>query len=157
MESTNKLPEAFAHFIVSFSILLKQHSAKDDELRISSNLSLVLHSLCAGSGRRITMSALAKELGIMKQQLTRLVNELEEMGLATRDIIPDNRRCITVNVTEKGRAKYDELMKMFAKQLSASYFSTLPDREIEDIVRSMTKLGELFDTQSQVTREKDNY
>ena len=157
MESSDMLPQALADFIATYSVLVKLHSAKQDELRMSSNLFLVLHTLCAHEDRTVTMSALASELGMMKQQITRLVNDLEKMGLALRTTNEANRRSVTVSVTEAGRARYDGIMSSFAEQLRHTYFATLEPREMDDLVRSVTRIDEVFRRECEMIRRTNPF
>ena len=56
-----------------------------------------------------TMSFLADEMGITKQQLTKLVNDLEAMGLVKRIHDERNRRQVYVTLTDDGRNEFEEI------------------------------------------------
>ncbi len=51
----------------------------------------------------VTMTNLAEQAGISSQQLTRLINEMEERKLVRRTHNQDNRRLVYVNITEEGK------------------------------------------------------
>jgi DNA-binding MarR family transcriptional regulator len=55
------------------------------------------------------MSFLADEMGITKQQLTKLVNDLEAMGLVKRIHDERNRRQVYVTLTDDGRNEFEEI------------------------------------------------
>jgi DNA-binding MarR family transcriptional regulator len=54
--------------------------------------------------RPLTMRELAAELVTDKPYVTQIVDNLEEMGLVTRSVSPEDRRLRIVTLTEPGRA-----------------------------------------------------
>ena len=57
-----------------------------------------------GDGGHFRMNQLADAVVLSQSATTRLVNRLEERGLLTRYLCPDDRRGIYTNVTDAGKA-----------------------------------------------------
>ena len=64
----------------------------------------VLSEQHAGEGGHFRMNQLADAVILSQSATTRLVNRLEERGLLTRYLCPDDRRGIYTDVTEAGHA-----------------------------------------------------
>ena len=62
---------------------------------------LVVNAL--GQSGPIWMSELSGRLGIPKEQASRAVTHLEELGLASRGPVEGNRRAVAVALTDEGR------------------------------------------------------
>jgi DNA-binding MarR family transcriptional regulator len=57
---------------------------------------------------------LARDLGGNRQNVQRIVNDLQKMGLVTLEVNPHHRRASLVVLTEKGRRAYDEASRLQA-------------------------------------------
>jgi DNA-binding MarR family transcriptional regulator len=57
---------------------------------------------------------LARDLGGNRQNVQRIVNDLQKMGLVTLEVNPHHRRASLVVLTEKGRRTYDEASRLQA-------------------------------------------
>ncbi len=86
-----------------------------------------------------TMSALAKELQMSNQQLTKVVDALEEMGTVERKYNEKNRRQVLVCLTEKGKKLLSDLRNEVNKKLEA-LFTTLPHDESQSLIDSILNL-----------------
>jgi DNA-binding MarR family transcriptional regulator len=72
---------------------------------------------------------LARDLGGNRQNVQRIVNDLQKMGLVRLEVNPHHRRASLVVLTEKGRRTYDE-----ASRLQAPWANALSeDLAIKDI------------------------
>ena len=67
--------------------------------------------LCNLSSEDKNPSMLSKEIGISISRISRVLNSLEKKGLIRRKISSQNKREITVNITESGSKKYSEIKK----------------------------------------------
>jgi len=64
---------------------------------------------------------LARDMGGNRQNVQRIVNDLQKMGLVTLEVNPHHRRASLVVLTEKGRRTFDEASRVqapWAKELS---------------------------------------
>jgi DNA-binding MarR family transcriptional regulator len=91
----------------------------------------------------VPMSVLARTLGISKQQLTRIVDELSNQDLVVRTINPRNRRVILARLSDEGK-KQVAAFKEAAMEKAAELFATLGEDELDAAINSLRVLGELF-------------
>src|SRR6476646_3065611 len=82
---------------------------------------------------------LARDLGGNRQNVQRIVNDLQKMGLVTLEANPHHRRASLVVLTEKGRRTFDE-----ASRLQAPWANALSeDLAIKDIDTTRRVVAEL--------------
>jgi len=62
---------------------------------------------------------LARDLGGNRQNVQRIVNDLQKMGLVTLEVNPHHRRASLVVLTEKGRRTFDEASRVQAPWANA--------------------------------------
>src|ERR1700750_1138926 len=82
---------------------------------------------------------LARDLGGNRQNVQRIVNDVEKMGLVTLEVTPHHRRASLVVLTEKGRRTYDEASRVqapWANDLSED----LANKDIETTRRVVAEL-----------------
>ncbi|MDR2091294.1 MAG: MarR family transcriptional regulator [Clostridiales bacterium] len=91
----------------------------------------------------VPMSVLARTLGISKQQLTRIVDELSNQDLVIRTINPRNRRVILARLSDEGKKRI-AAFKEAAKAKAAELFSVFGEEELDAAINSLRVLGELF-------------
>lgn len=90
-----------------------------------------------------TMSQLAEKMGITKQQLTKLVNDLEDKELVRREHDSRNRRHVYLTITSTGARVLGQLRDdMLSCTVSA--LSVYSHEELADLDRCLTRLTELL-------------
>jgi len=62
-------------------------------------------------------SALANKAGVTRATMTGLIDGLERDGLVERIFDPEDRRRVTIKLTDKGQAKLDEVMPDYYSRL----------------------------------------
>src|ERR1700747_40443 len=98
----------------------------------------VLHAI-AEAERAQPVAWLARDMGGNRQNVQRIVNDLQKMGLVTLEVNPHHRRAPLVVLTDKGRRTYEE-----AGRLQAPWANRLSeDLAIKDIDTSRRVLAEL--------------
>ena len=97
-------------FLMLFFAISKKPRAPLAEIKLHSRAFDVLFTLQVFPGRELTMSALAEEMGISKQQLTKLINPMEDQGLVTRTHDRNNRRQVRIAITDRGKQVVDGLL-----------------------------------------------
>ena len=101
-------------------------------------------------GHKLTMSELADQLDITKQQLTKLVNDLEEKELVQRTHDSRNRRQVYIHITDQGARMLTDLKQsMLDSTLKA--LSCYTEEELAKLDHCLTNLSELlekFNTES---------
>jgi DNA-binding MarR family transcriptional regulator len=93
-------------------------------------------------GQRIRMSELATTLLLSRGGATRLVARMEEAGLITREIPPEDRRATYAVLTEKGAAHAEKSVPVHFDIVDRHFGSLLTDEEAQAIVRASLKVLE---------------
>jgi DNA-binding MarR family transcriptional regulator len=98
----------------------------------------VLHAI-AEAERAQPVAWLARDMGGNRQNVQRIVNDLQKMGLVTLEANPHHRRASLVVLTDKGRRTLDE-----ASRLQAPWANGLSeDMAIKDIDTTRRVVAEL--------------
>jgi DNA-binding MarR family transcriptional regulator len=83
-----------------------EHALKAHDLGVSEFE--VLERLASGEPEhRRRMQELGNAVHLSQSALSRVVGRLEQHGLASRDMCPDDRRGVTVCITDAGRERYE--------------------------------------------------
>jgi DNA-binding MarR family transcriptional regulator len=90
-------------------------------------------------GRPLVPRRIRNTLVVEAQSLTGLIDRLEAQGLAQRLSHPKDRRKIRVQITTKGRKRYEEASARSDKTLE-TYFKALTLRERQQLRAAMYKL-----------------
>ena len=96
------------------------------------------------AGFQPTMSFLADEMGITKQQLTKLVNDLEAMGLVKRIHDERNRRQVYVTLTDDGRNEFEEI-KQAMLECTVAGLKDFSEDELEQLGDCLERLIPLLE------------
>ena len=99
----------FIDFAIRFFNMAKCQYQQQNQVKANKAGFQVLFILSMPEYTQPTMSFLADEMGITKQQLTKLVNDLEAMGLVNRIHDERNRRQVYVTLTDDGRNEFEEI------------------------------------------------
>ena len=84
--------------------------------------------------RRQPVAWLARDLGANRQNVQRIVNDLEKEGLVVFETNPHHRRAQLVVLTDKGRQAFDAAMRLQAPWIN-SLSGGIPVRDIETVYR----------------------
>ena len=109
----------FTDLLKRMAMMVKRPEFACMDMKLNSR-SFGILCILGDTPRPVTMTALAEAAGISSQQLTRLVNELEERGLVRREHNQGNRRLVYVDITENGRgvrAEQEEAIMRCVRQL----------------------------------------
>ncbi|MGY3530215.1 DNA-binding MarR family transcriptional regulator [Bradyrhizobium embrapense] len=82
---------------------------------------------------------LARDLGAARQNVQRIVNDLERDGLVTFETNPHHRRAQLVVLTEKGRQTFDAAMRLQLPWVNG-LADGLPVKDIETVSRVVSTL-----------------
>jgi len=87
----------------------------------------------------ISVNDLANLLGLDKSTMSRSVNNLVEMDLVTREVVPDNRRLLSIGLTTKGQSLFSEIESSMEKYYQDVY-NSLPEDKREQVLESLEVL-----------------
>ncbi len=135
----------FLEFAILFYTTAKNMYRHENQIRIHSAAFQALIDLSDLPPDRpaMTMSELADDLRITKQQLTKLVNDLEEKQLVERFHDKANRRLVNVSITAEGRTLLEQL-KADMLQTTLLAFADLTDGEILELENAFTDIKPLI-------------
>lgn len=134
----------FLRFTINFFALAKGQYHQQNVVRANTMAFNTLLTLNELNGRDLTMSELAEELDITKQQLTKLVNDLEEKELVRRIHDSKNRRQVYIRITERGAQMLADLKnRMMDSTVNA--LSSYTEDELAELDECLVKLGKLLE------------
>lgn len=107
-----------------------------------SGVQYMLLNLISDAGR-ITAGGLAARTLMQKQQVTTVLNQLEDKGLIERTRQNENRRTVWLSTTESGSALLDEIHADFNAQLSA-VFEQLDDAALDKYTDAMHTINDIL-------------
>jgi DNA-binding MarR family transcriptional regulator len=88
----------------------------------------------------VTLVALARRLGVTKQNMTGMIARLEQLGLAERYDDPQDLRSSRVQLTRRGRSVIERVRPAYTEWLEAVGGETLSQRELQALTRSVDRL-----------------
>ena len=133
----------FLDFAVHFFTLSKGHFRQQNLVKANSLAFNTLVTLNELADSCLTMSDLASRLEITKQQLTKLVNDLEEKDLVNRIHNPQNRRQVYIRITDHGCT----LLKVLREEMlygTVSALSGYTEEELAEMDYCLRRLDELL-------------
>lgn len=100
-------------------------------------LSLIFHR---GS---FSMSELAAEMMISKQQLTPLIDRLVEEGMVVRLADKSDRRLVRIELSDAGRSIYREMGNQIRDNLKQR-LSQIPDRHLNELEQLLPRITDIL-------------
>ncbi len=92
----------------------------------------------------IPMSELCDRAMMLKQQVTRLVNQLEEKGLVQRRRSPQNRRVVIVQATDAARALQQDVIRAVHGELT-QIFSQLDEPALTEYLGAIGTINRILE------------
>lgn len=112
-----------------------------EKARITPQQWSVLSALSSEDGP-VTLVALARRLGVTKQNMTGMIARLEQLGLAERNDDPQDLRSSRVQLTRRGRGVVERVRPAYTKWLESVSGEKLSERELQSLTRSVERLIE---------------
>lgn len=94
----------------------------------------------------MTMSELAIEMKISKQQLTPIIAKLMETGLVTKQEDENDRRVVRIEITEQGRSIHQTLFKQIKINFTEK-LSDIPEEELDELRQLLARMREIINTE----------
>jgi len=94
-----------------------------------------------GRADGISLNDLAELLTLDKSTMSRTINNLVEGGLAIRELHPEDRRYITIKLTDKGISVYKNIEGSMSKYYK-NIFASIPEANREQVLDSLKLLIE---------------
>ena len=93
-------------------------------------------SVIAGAETSMTPASVARELAVTKQNMTGMVERLEQLGLIERAADPADLRSSHLQLTRRGRATIDRVRPAYREWLA----SIAPEKEVRQTERLINRL-----------------
>jgi DNA-binding MarR family transcriptional regulator len=119
-----------------------------ERARITPQQWSVLSALASEEGP-VTAVALARRLGVTKQNMTGMIARLEQLGLADRNDDPTDLRSSRVQLTRRGRSAVEKVRPAYEQWLASLGGGALSEREILTLTRNVDRLIEALSRQHQ--------
>jgi DNA-binding MarR family transcriptional regulator len=120
----------------------------DRELRAAVQLPLtwydVLLELSAAEDRRLTMSELAGRVVLSRTRVSRVVDELAQVGLIRRESNPDDARSAYAVLTAEGLARFRQAAPVYLAGIERQFAQRLSEADLRAIVRALVRVREAF-------------
>lgn len=136
------IAEGLLRFFPIMSILFKKARNEAPPAPAKSQTYHILGML-KGAGP-LPMSVVGRRLGIMKQNMTTIIDKLIEEGLVERKADASDRRIVNIAVTEKGTETLRE-GKRSAKEALGRSLSELDREDIHRLHEAFAVITEVFD------------
>lgn len=134
-----QLPEYIFGFMpILHRKLLKRHP----KCILPRQMMNVLHNVSYRDG--MPMKFYGRQMSISKPNMSKIVNDLIEREYLTRGQDSNDRRIITLNITDKGREAVNEHYRDLKSQIIENT-SKLSDDEIKDLLDSFETIKKIFD------------
>ena len=91
----------------------------------------------------LTMSELAKIAFISNQLLTSVVNYLESVEYVKREPLPENKRTIKIDITDKGKSVLQTYKDRVVKEL-IKVLDTISDEDAEQLIQILNSFYEII-------------
>lgn len=92
-----------------------------------------------GRAEVISLNELAEVLTLDKSTMSRTINNLVEDGLVVRELHPEDRRYITIKLTEAGKTVFKDIEEGMNKYYK-DVFSSIPESNREQVLDSLKLL-----------------
>lgn len=133
--------------VSAWAALLRTHAAVVPKLAravAAAGLQLswydVLLVLNAAPDRRLRMSDLGAAAVLSREQISRVVSELERAGLVTRVPNPDDKRSSFATITPAGRARLRAAAPAYLAAIDAHFTAHLTAREVAAVGGALRKV-----------------
>ncbi len=89
-----------------------------------------------GRANEISLNELAELLSLDKSTMSRTINNLVESDLAVRELHPEDRRYVTIKLTDEGMKVFKNIESSM-EQYYKSIFSSIPEEKREQVLESL--------------------
>jgi DNA-binding MarR family transcriptional regulator len=134
------LEDVAADFLIILEYMREKYFRLVDQITRSrlSHVQFCAMSILCQKGS-LSMSELADEMRISKQQLTPLIRKLIDCKLLSRKTDPDDRRIVRLEVTENGRSTLEDLFNE-VKLALVGRLKELPVSELDELGQMLKRI-----------------
>ncbi|WP_250031106.1 MarR family winged helix-turn-helix transcriptional regulator [Paractinoplanes maris] len=134
--------------VAAWAALLRVHAAlvprMDKELQAACGLPFtwydVLLELNSAPGRRLSMGELGEKAVVSRTRVSRVVDQLVEARLVSRESNPDDRRSAYAVITEAGRQRLRAAAPVYLGAIERHFTSVMTAAESRAVARALEKV-----------------
>lgn len=89
-----------------------------------------------GRANEISLNELAEVLSLDKSTMSRTINNLVESKLVVRELHPEDRRYVTIKLTDEGMKVFENIESSM-EQYYQSIFSSIPENKRDQVLESL--------------------
>ena len=89
-----------------------------------------------GRANEISLNELAEVLSLDKSTMSRTINNLVESNLVVRELHPEDRRYVTIKLTDEGMKVFENIESSM-EQYYQSIFSSIPENKRDQVLESL--------------------
>lgn len=89
-----------------------------------------------GRANDISLNELAELLSLDKSTMSRTINNLVESNLVVRELHPEDRRYVTIKLTDEGMKVFENIESSM-EQYYQSIFSSIPEDKRDQVLESL--------------------
>ncbi len=130
--------------------LLAAGDATVKDLGLSSARWLVLGAIALAESP-LTVAQIARNMGLSRQAVQRVTNEMSATGLVELHDNPQHRRARLVMLTEAGEAAYEAALARWRTEWTHQMEEILTEEEIVETMRRLRRLRGLVQSRSRFT------
>ena len=136
------LAEQLLNFSLSLYVRMKEHPLPGTDLKLSSHGFHILYILNESPDGTVPMTELVSRLGRTRQQLSKLISDLEDDGLVTRVHTSENRRLVYVSLTDAGKETACRSRRNMTDAVEQA-LRTIPEERLEELDALTSQLADL--------------
>ncbi|MDQ3307376.1 MAG: MarR family winged helix-turn-helix transcriptional regulator [Actinomycetota bacterium] len=137
----------------AWGALLQVHAALvptlESQVRAQTGLPLtwydVLLELAGAPDGKLRMTVLAERVVLSRTRVSRLVDELSEVGLVCREENPHDRRSAYAVLTDTGRSRFRNAAPIYLAAIESSFAAGLSNEDLQDIKRALLRVRSHID------------
>lgn len=139
------LPYELSNEAIAMLVLVTQHLARPFEEKFRDRFTMAqIHTICQLSAKGpMTMTELSDTLRMPKQQLTKIVNALEDEGHIRRYHDESDRRIIISELSEETGRYLTAQKESYASNLSRA-LHTLSDEDGEELLEAVRRVNAIL-------------
>lgn len=148
--------------VAAWAALLRVHAAvvpKLERALATTGLPLywydVLLVINAAPGRRLRMTELGEQAVLSRERVSRVVAEMETVGLVVREPNPEDRRSWFAGITNEGRARLRKAAPTYLKAIDHHYTRHLTDEEVATLTTALRRVLAYEERRSEPRRAAD--
>ena len=142
-KQNRKLAVDFCNILMEMKNTFHNHILPSSTMRLHSH---AFHTLCILNyfqQQHITMSELAEKLDITKQQLSKIINDLEQKQFVERIHDTKNRRRVYIQITQAGQTLLEQAGENIIQHILKTIHS-ITEQDKKRLAEAISTLKEIF-------------